>query len=157
MNFNVRSSFLDEPGGQSDQGSDPLSFLDQSTNPLRQPARHLAQAAKGALNLNPILASYNLATTLEREGAHRSRSRVSAQAVKDLQRMDEKLERGEPLTRLEKIHYDRTKQLAARKSEKAAAIDTESLINKAVKSGTGIDSGAGRPGRNRHKYRFEFD
>ena len=132
-------AFLDEPSAETESTSDPLSFLDQSTSPLRKPARYAAQAGKGALNLIPGVAAYNLATTLVREGAHRSRTRVSAQAQKDLQRMNDKVARGEPLTRLEKIHYDRTKQLAERKSEKAADISTEGLINKAVKASTGID------------------
>src|ERR1700733_11422719 len=132
-------AFLDKPESESQSG-DPLAFLsERSPSSLRKPARLAAQYGKGALNLNPVVASYNLATTLEREGAHRSRKRVSAQAQKDLARMDEKIAREEPLTRLEKIHYDRTKALSERKSEKTAGIDTESLINKGVKAATGID------------------
>jgi hypothetical protein len=133
-------SFLDQPTQEGQSSSDPLDFLsEKSTNPLRKTGRHLAQAAKGALNLNPIIAGYNLLTTSVNEGAHRSRERVSEQAKKDLQAIEEKRERGEDLTRLEKIHYDRTKQLSQRKNEKAAGIDTESLINRGVKASTGID------------------
>jgi len=132
-------AFLDQPESASEGGTDPLAFLDQSTSALRKPARHAAQATKGALNLNPAVASYNLATTLVREGAHKSRVRVSEQAKKDLQRMDEKLAKGEPLTRMEKRHYDRTKELSERKSEKSADISTEGLINRSVKAATGVD------------------
>ncbi len=133
-------AFLDGSIQESQSSNDPLSFLPEiSTNPLRKPARHGAQIAKGALNLIPGVAPYNLLTTAIQEGAHKSRQRVSEQAKKDLKSIEEKKERGEKLTRLEKIHLDRTKQLAERKSEKAAGIDTESLINRAVKSTTGID------------------
>lgn len=133
-------AFLDDSPQEVASSNDPLSFLPEiSKSPLRKPARHVAQAAKGALNLNPYVAAYNLLTTSVQEGAHKSRERVSEQARKDLQSMEEKKERGEELTRKERIHYNRTKQLAERKSEKAAGIDTESLINKAVKASTGVD------------------
>ena len=133
-------AFLDSPAEDSGSDNDPLSFLPEySKSPLRKPARHAAQAAKGALNLNPYVALYNLATTLEREGAHKSRVRVSEQAKKDLEVLDEKLAIGEKLTRQERNLYGRTKQWAERKNVKAAGIDTESLINKGVKAATGID------------------
>lgn len=133
-------AFLDEGSSESAASNDPLAFLpEKSTHPLRKPARHTAQIAKGALNLLPPVAAYNLITTLGQEGAHRSRQRVSEQAARDLQAMDEKLARGEELSRLEKRQYDRTRQLAERKNVKAAGIDTESLINRAVKATTGID------------------
>lgn len=133
-------SFLDSPPEDSGVDNDPLSFLpEHSKSPLRKPARHLAQAAKGALNLNPYVALYNLATTLEREGAHKSRVRVSEQAKKDLAMLDEKLAKGEQLTRQERNLYGRTKEWAERKNVKTAGIDTESLINKGVKAATGID------------------
>lgn len=111
----------------------------EDSNFLRKPSRLVAQYAKGALNRNPYIASYNLATTAIPAGAHLSRQRVSAQAQKDLDRMDEKIARGEPLTRLERIHYERTKELSARKSARASTFDTDTLINKAVKATTGID------------------
>lgn len=133
-------AFLDGPVKESAPGNDPLSFLPEySKSPLRKPARHLAQAAKGALNLNPVVASYNLATTLGREGAYRSRKRVTEQAKKDIKALDEKRAKGEKLSRTEERLYDRTKQLAERKNEKAAGIDTESLINRGVKTATGVD------------------
>ncbi len=133
-------SFLDSPPEDAAADNDPLSFLPEySKSPLRKPARHAVQAAKGALNLNPYVALYNLATILEREGAHKSRVRVSEQAKKDLQAIDEKLARGEKLSRQERNLYGRTKEWAERKNVKTAGIDTESLINKGVKAATGID------------------
>ena len=113
-------AFLDQPESSSEAPSDPLDFLEQkSTNPLRKPARLAAQYAKGTLNRNPYIASYNLATTLIPAGAHRSRKRVSSIAQKELQAMDEKLARGEQLSRKERMLYDRTKQWAERKSKRA--------------------------------------
>jgi hypothetical protein len=134
-------AFLDEPAGETSQPSaDPLDFLEEySKSPLRKPARVAAQYGKGALNRNPYVAAYNVATTLVREGAYRSRERVTGQAQKDLAAMDEKLAKGEELTRKERIFYDRTKALAERQNEKAIGIDTDSLINRAVKATTGID------------------
>jgi|GEM_PF-5843590 hypothetical protein len=135
-------NFLDSPStsGSSQATSDPLDFLEQkSTNPLRKPARLAAQYAKGSLNRNPYIASYNLATTLVPAAAHRSRQRVSSTAQKELQAMDEKIANGEQLTRKELMFYDRTKEWAERKSKRAASLDTDTLINKGVKAVTGID------------------
>lgn len=116
-----------------------LSQKSKAYQVARKTGRHAAQIGKGSLNLNPYVAGYNLLTTLEREGAYKSRERVTEQAKKDLERIEAKKAAGEPLTRLERIHYDKTKQLAERKNEKAAGIDTESLINAGVKATTGID------------------
>jgi len=133
-------AFLDHTTQDSESDNDPLSFLPEySKSPLRKPARHAAQIAKGLLNRNPYIASYNLATTLVQEGAHKSRMRVTEQAQKDLQAIDEKLARGEKLSRHERNLYGRTKQWAQRENKKSPGIDTESLINRGVKAATGID------------------
>lgn len=135
--------FLDQKAGSSQATADPLDFLDQSLTdrqaPFRKTSRHAAQMLKGSLNLNPVVAGYNLLTSSLSAGAHRNRQRVTEQAQKDLQMMDEKVARGVPLSRQEKYLYDRTKQWAERVNQRAAPIDTESLINRAVKATSGID------------------
>jgi hypothetical protein len=137
--FDQLGSDEQSSGDMFDQQYTPENSPERSSRPFRKTARITAQGLKGLPNRIPIIAGYNALTTGVREGAYKSRERVSEQAKKDLAMMDEKLAFGEELTRKERMFYDKTKALSERKNEKAAGIDTDSLINRAVKATTGID------------------
>jgi hypothetical protein len=142
MVANPQGDLFDQLGSNQQSSGDifdQINISEKSPSSLRKPLRVGAQYGKGSLNRIPYVAPYNLLTSAVREGAYKSRERVSEQAQKDLAAMDEKLAFGDELTRKERIFYDKTKALAERKNEKAIGIDTDSLINRAVKSATGID------------------